>query len=393
MKQRFSNIFANGVKHRGRAVLLVLMLVLIAVGGLFACTVNENPNGPAGPNGGAAWPQDVIAQFQTMNEQELRDYISQPIADGTVEEIAQQVVSQDMASYFLNKYEGGSEDNSAVIVDAEISALDLLGSFDQETSQPLAVYSPEYRLKPDDADKVVLAGARGLDEEGWIINSNMMNSRIMVTPLADGSYHFIACQAFDLPLDFAIREVFYGGNSAATMDFTISSDNFTYGLGRQVGDYPWNSGYNEGVKIIGEEKIENTDMPGTEFSRALLSTGHDDLGQTEMVWYQTAESGLKYIYSLSTTDPYVNCGYAGTHHARVGQTEAELLEGWGDVLSENSNIVYSDNGDDLCVFDQVYTYTAEVTSPVLADGNWTWQMNYYLNGGVITGVEMYMVMD
>ena len=130
-------------------------------------------------------------------------------------------------------------------------------------------------------------------------------------------------------------------------------------------------------------------MPGTEFSRAIISTGYDDLGQTEMVWYRVAESGMKYIYSLSTTDPYVSCGFAGSHHARVGQTEAELLEGWSDVLTEDTNIVYSEGDDSLCVFDKVYTYTLEFTDD---SGNHTWVMNYYLNEGVIAGVEMSIVL-
>ncbi len=384
MKQRFHNILSTAVKRRGRAALVAALLVLIAAGGLFACSIQGEDTPPAAS---AEWPQDIIADLGAMDEQQLRDYLSQPIADGTIEEIAQQVISQDIASYFLNEYVTDAE--QALIVDAEIISIDLLGSYDEDTSQPLYVYYPQYRLQPDDPDKVVLAGARGLDEDGWIINSNMMNSRILVTPTEDGRYSFLSCPAFDLPLNKAIQESLYGANSVSAMDFTMSGDSFLYTLGRQVGDYPWNEDYSEPVDITDAGTIDNTDMPGTEFSRAIISTGHDDLGQTEMVWYRVAESGMKYIYSLSTTDPYVSCGFAGSHHARVGQTEAELLEGWSDVLTENTNIVYSEGDDSLCVFDKVYTYTLEFADD---SGNHTWVMNYYLNEGVIAGVEMSMVL-
>lgn len=392
MKQRFSNILSTAVKRRGRAALVAVMLVLVAAGGLFACSIQEDTNTPAGNNEANGWPQDIIAELGAMNEEELRDYITQPIADGTIEEIAQQVISQDIASYFISNITGDGTVNGeydATIIDAEIISIDLLGSYDEDTSQPLYVYYPQYRLQPDDPDKVVLAGARGLDEDGWIINSNMMNSRILVTPTEDGRYSFLSCPAFDLPLNKAIQESLYGANSVSAMDFTMSGDSFLYTLGRQVGDYPWNEDYSEPVDITDAGTIDNTDMPGTEFSRAIISTGYDDLGQTEMVWYRVAESGMKYIYSLSTTDPYVSCGFAGSHHARVGQTEAELLEGWSDVLTEDTNIVYSEGDDSLCVFDKVYTYTLEFTDD---SGNHTWVMNYYLNEGVIAGVEMSIVL-
>ena len=391
MKQRFSNILSTAVKRRGRVALVAVILVLVAAGSLFACSMPDAPTIPD-DNNSANWPQNIIAELGAMDEQELRDYLVQPVTDGTIEEIAQQLVSHDIAAYFLNKITGegtGNGDYDAVIIDAEITSIDLRGSYNEDSIQPLYVYSPQYRLLPDDPDKVVLAGARDIDDEGWIINSNMMNSRILVTPAEDGSYSFLGCPAFDLPLELAVQELLYGANSAAVMDFTMSGDNFTYTLGRQVGEYPWNDGYAEGIDITDAGTIDNTDMPGTEFSRAVISTGHDDLGQTEMVWYRVEETGMEYIYSLATTDPYVNCGFAGYHHARVGQTEAELLEGWGDVLTESANIVDSGEGTSLCAFDKVYTYTLEFSDD---SGKWTWLMDYYLNNGLIAGVEMFMVL-
>ena len=62
------------------------------------------PGAPTSPdNNSANWPQDIIAELGAMDEQELRDYLVQPVTDGAIEEIAQQLVSRDIATYFLNK--------------------------------------------------------------------------------------------------------------------------------------------------------------------------------------------------------------------------------------------------------------------------------------------------
>lgn len=383
MKQRFHNILSTAVKRRGRAALVAALLVLIAAGGLFACSIQGEDTPPAAS---AEWPQDIIADLGTMDEQQLRDYLSQPIADGTVEEIAQQVISQDIASYFLNEYVTDAE--QALIVDAEIISLELIASYDENSEQPLYVYSPQYRLKPDDADKVIFAGARQLDEDGWIINSAVMNSWILVTPTEDGRYSFLGFPAVDLPVNEAVRRVLYGEDANMLMDFTFFGTNFYYGLGRQLGEYPWAEGYNEQAQLIDAGTLDNTDMPGAVFSRALIDSGSDGQGETEMIWYRIEETGREYIYRLATTDPYVSCGVSGSHQARVGQSEDELLAAWGDVLSEN-DLVYSGDGSDLCVFDQSYSYTAQVSD---GNGYTNLQLNFYLSENVITGIEMMMLL-
>lgn len=83
----------------------------------------------------------------------------------TVEDYANEYVEQDIASHKKNY---GA---SYKIIDSNITKLEKIASYDAIYSSPLEIWSFEYRLKPDDASKVMFAGGMYM-ADGWIIDES-----------------------------------------------------------------------------------------------------------------------------------------------------------------------------------------------------------------------------
>jgi hypothetical protein len=80
-----------------------------------------------------------------------------------VEDYANQFIKEIIESY--ENPDGNS--SGFKIVDSKITKLEKLETFDDILPNPIEVWSLEYRLKPDDISKVVIAG--GMEEEdGWM---------------------------------------------------------------------------------------------------------------------------------------------------------------------------------------------------------------------------------
>lgn len=90
----------------------------------------------------------------------------------TVEDYANQFVEQEIAAY-------EKEWTDVKIIDSKITKLEKIASFDKLVSSPLEIWSLEYRLKPDDISKVILAG--GMNEvDGWITEDSSMGKPMLI---------------------------------------------------------------------------------------------------------------------------------------------------------------------------------------------------------------------
>lgn len=91
----------------------------------------------------------------------------------TVEEYANQYIQGEIDNI------ENSEFADVKIIDSKITKLELSGTFDNLLSYPIEIWALEYRLKPDDISKVMLAG--GMNEvDGWITEGSSMGSPMMV---------------------------------------------------------------------------------------------------------------------------------------------------------------------------------------------------------------------
>lgn len=96
--------------------------------------------------------------------------------------LASEIINRDIAIY-----ESNPEVN---IIDSKITRLELVESFDVEET-PIDVYALEYRLLPEDLNKVVLAGGMEIDEEGWLKETSSMGSPLLVISRKNGSVELI----------------------------------------------------------------------------------------------------------------------------------------------------------------------------------------------------------
>ncbi len=99
MKQRFKNIFDSSNKSRGRVVLIIMLLLIVSAGSLFACTARADEDTPVPTKEEilANWPDDIISQIGTKSVAEVDGLYMMQTYEGTLEEIAQQLVAQAMA--------------------------------------------------------------------------------------------------------------------------------------------------------------------------------------------------------------------------------------------------------------------------------------------------------
>ncbi len=90
----------------------------------------------------------------------------------TVEDYANQFINEEIATYEKNGW-------GFKIIDSKITKLEKMASFDNVFTYPIEIWSFEYRLKPDDISKVMLAG--GMNEiDGWITEDRSMGKPMLV---------------------------------------------------------------------------------------------------------------------------------------------------------------------------------------------------------------------
>lgn len=330
------------------------------------------------------WPQGTIDLISHMSAEQKKALYAAVPNDGTVEEIAQQLISQQIAAYdgspAYAEIEGSwSETKDTIaIVDAELTEVNLIASYEEASDEPLYLYEPVFRIRPADPSQVIPAGAVSVDEQGWIVDGNSARHRMLLTQNADGSYHYLGCPEFDLQLNYGIR-LLVVDEPAAALDFTFISD-FMFTLGRQFGYYPW-ADYEMDIPM--PEQVINTDMAGMDFYRATFSPRATS-GETMIAYYTIGETWRTYIYEMHTTDPYVSTGISiiagGENEVRVGMSEADLLAAYSDSLSENKLMEYS--ADNFCPYDKVYEY-----APATYQGQQI--IRFYLKLGLISGIEMF----
>lgn len=76
------------------------------------------------------------------------------------------------------------------IIDSKITRLELVESFNAMPDTPVEVYALEYRLLPEDLNKIVLAGGMQVDKDGWLKETCSMGSPLLVISRKTGSEEF-----------------------------------------------------------------------------------------------------------------------------------------------------------------------------------------------------------
>ena len=90
----------------------------------------------------------------------------------TVEDYADQYIQEVIAAYDTGEY-------YFKIMDTKITKLEKIVSFDHLLTAPLEIWSLEYRLKPEDMSRIMLAG--GMNEiDGWITEESSMGKPLLV---------------------------------------------------------------------------------------------------------------------------------------------------------------------------------------------------------------------
>ncbi|NLF80806.1 MAG: hypothetical protein GX572_06410 [Clostridia bacterium] len=335
------------------------------------------------------WPRSAIKLISHMSAEQRQALLATAPGDGSPEQIARQLINRQIlacsGSPAFEECNGvWVESESAVIdiIDAKLLAVELIADYEEQSEQPLYLYKVDSRVRAADPGQVVLAGSVLVDEQGWIRGGYGAPYLLLLTVNADGSYHYLGEPPFDMPLNYAIREIAVD-EPPEIWAFSFISD-FMFTLGRQFGDYPW-SDYNMEIPV--PEEILNTDMPGTDAYRAVFGP-RATTGETEINYYTIRESGRTYIYHMHTTDPYINLGVSGmvgtVSELRVGVSEAFLRTAYSGKLSENKNLVYGEG--DFCPYDKVYEYTPSALIPKHT-------LRFYIKSGLISGIEMEYFLD
>lgn len=96
---------------------------------------------------------------------------------------AMENINQTIANYELNP--------EIKIIKSKITRLELVKSFETLSDTPIYVYALEYRLLPNDTNKVFLAGGMQLDEKGWLKETCSMGSPLLVVSHKAGSTEHI----------------------------------------------------------------------------------------------------------------------------------------------------------------------------------------------------------
>ncbi|MDD2216062.1 MAG: M56 family metallopeptidase [Eubacteriales bacterium] len=105
----------------------------------------------------------------------------------------EQLTIEDYADLFVQEQIdtlGGWE--KFKIIDSKITKLEKIAGFDNILKYPIEIWSLEYRLKPDDISKVMLAG--GMNEiDGWITEDTSMGKPVLVFSYENSKPQYLGC--------------------------------------------------------------------------------------------------------------------------------------------------------------------------------------------------------
>lgn len=79
-------------------------------------------------------------------------------------------------------------ENGFAVTDTELTGLTQLAYYEILPGASVEVYRMEYRLKPEDPNKVLLAGGMSMDEEGWLLQTASMGDPCVVVKNESGTY-------------------------------------------------------------------------------------------------------------------------------------------------------------------------------------------------------------
>lgn len=104
----------------------------------------------------------------------------------TVEDYAREFLAQEIAMF----EDPGGAWQGFKIVDSKITKLEKLETFDNILSSPIEIWSLEFRWKPDDITKVVMAGGMQ-EEDGWITESSSMGKPYLAFSMEKDSIKYL----------------------------------------------------------------------------------------------------------------------------------------------------------------------------------------------------------
>ncbi|WP_324823088.1 M56 family metallopeptidase [Sinanaerobacter sp. ZZT-01] len=104
----------------------------------------------------------------------------------TVTEYAEQYIQEEVDAF------ESAEWSEFKIVETKITKLEKLAEFDEILSEPVEIWSLEYRLKPDDIDKVSLAGGMNA-VDGWLTEDSSMGKPMLVFKHKGDSVEYLGC--------------------------------------------------------------------------------------------------------------------------------------------------------------------------------------------------------
>jgi hypothetical protein len=108
---------------------------------------------------------------------------------------ARAMTAEDWANRFVEdkiKIYNEAEYIETAIIDSKITLLEKADTFDALLAYPVELWRLEYRLKPEDISKFVLAG--GADEEdGWITEASSMGRPFLVLSYEDAAPQYLGC--------------------------------------------------------------------------------------------------------------------------------------------------------------------------------------------------------
>ncbi len=102
----------------------------------------------------------------------------------SIKDYAQGYISKEIEAYENAEYQ------NITIVDQKIIRLEQMSRFEEIMEHPIELWRLEYRLKPDDINKVVLAG--GMNEiDGWLTEDSSMGKPILVFSMKKTTPQFL----------------------------------------------------------------------------------------------------------------------------------------------------------------------------------------------------------
>jgi hypothetical protein len=107
-----------------------------------------------------------------------------------------------VVEYALSHVSDAASECGFDVADTQLTGLDLLAEYPLLPGASVEIYRMEYRLKPADPAKVVLAGGMQLDGEGWLKQTGSPGDPCLVVENAEGTYSLLG-ETWDgeLPID------------------------------------------------------------------------------------------------------------------------------------------------------------------------------------------------